>query len=373
LLGRALGRRAVEDAEVPGGVRPPADDGRLEPEVRRRMWRYAAGLAVIGLVNGVLSERLEIFFLGRLWTPAEVGFYSLAVTLALHARRLGPGAIGEALFPLITRLQGLGDRGGVGHAWREATRYLAMVGLPLAVGGAGLAEPLLLALFGPAYLAAAPAVAVMFAVAGLVSIALPAGAVILAREGHGFLLRASLLLAVLNVAADLALIPSYAALGAALANLLTQAVWLLAQVLVVSRWLGVGAPVGDVARVAAVTGLVFVPLGALRAHPAFGLLPDSLVGLAVAAVLYPPLLALAGALHAEDLARLQAAADRLPAGLRRLTERGLALVHRLAHASPCGRSRSPERRPLSGRDGGAGSAPDPGRVRPASPRRSIPE
>ena len=99
----------------------------------------------------------------------------------------------------------------------------------------------------------------------------------------------------------------------------------------------------------------------------------TMLGLAVAAVLYPPLLALAGALHAEDLARLQAAADRLPAGLRRLTERGLALVHRLAHASPCGRSRSPERRPLSGRDGGAGSAPDPGRVRPASPRRSIPE
>jgi O-antigen/teichoic acid export membrane protein len=374
LVHRALGGcAAAVKGDGRAAARTPGGDDRLAPDVRRRMWRYAAALAAIGLVNGVLSERLEIFFLGRLWTPAEVGFYSLAVTLALHARRLGPGAIGEVLFPVMTRLQGLGDRWGLGHAWREATRYLAMVGAPLAVAGAALAEPLLLALFGPAYLAAAPAVAVMFSVAGVVSVALPAGAVILAREGQGFVLRASLALAALNVVADLALIPTYAALGAALANLLTQAAWLLAQVVVVRRWLGVAPPVADMARVALATLLAFAPLGALRARPAFGLLPDSLAGLALAAALYLPLLALLGALRGEDVARLRAAADRLPAAARWITGRGLALLDRLTSGSPRGRSRSPGRRPRSGRDAGADSGPDPVGARPASPPRSTPE
>lgn len=300
------------------------------PALRRRMWRYAVVVGMVGLVNGVLSERLEIFVLGRFWPPAEVAFYSLAVTLALHARRLGPGAVGEVLLPVIARLQSLGDRWGVGHAWVEATRYLAVAGLPLAAGGVWLAEPVLDVLFGPAYLAAWPAVAVMFGVGAVVALALPAGAVILAREGHGFLLRASLLLAALNLVADLVLIPSYAALGAALANLLTQGVWALVQVLAVARWLGVAPPLADVARTAAVTLLACAPLAALRAWPVFGLVPDSAVGAVLAALLYLPLLVLAGAVRSRDLERLRATADRLPARFGRLTGPGLGLLQALA-------------------------------------------
>lgn len=330
LVRRALGDGAASGAGGGPAQRPPAGAARLEPEVRRRMWRYTLALSGIGLVNGVLSERLEIFFLGRLWTPAEVGFYSLAVTLALHARRLGPGALGEVLFPVITRLESLGDRWGVGHAWREATRVLAMVGLPLALGGAWLAEPLLLVLFGGAYLAAAPAVAVMFVTAGVVSLALPAGAVILARERQGFVLRTSLVLAAFNVVADLALIPSWAALGAALANLLTQGVWLLVQVVAVRRWLGVAPPAADLARTAAATLGAFLPLTALRAWPALGVLPDTVLGFAVAGLVYPPLLALTGALGREDLDRIGAAAERLPRAAARLTGPALALLGALA-------------------------------------------
>lgn len=330
LVRRALGTSAATGAGGGPAEPPPGGAGRLEPEVRRRMWRYTLTLSAIGLVNGVLSERLEIFFLGRLWTPAEVGFYSLAVTLALHARRLGPGALGEVLFPVITRLESLGDRWGVGHAWREATRGLAVLALPLAVGGAWLAEPLLLVLFGGAYLAAAPTVAVMFVTTAVVSLALPSGAVILARERQGFVLRASLVLAAFNVVADLALIPSWAALGAALANLLTQGVWLLVQVGAVRRWLGVAPPTADVARAAAATLVAFAPLAALRAWPALGFLADSVLGLVVALLVYPPLLALTGAVGREDLDRARAAADRLPAGVGRLTAPALALLGALA-------------------------------------------
>src|SRR5262249_49083387 len=105
-----------------------AAPGALGPETRRRMLRYAVLFGATNAANILLSERVEVFFLGRFWNPAEVGFYSLAVSLALYARRLAPTALDEALFPVIARLEGTRDRWSVANAWIHASRYLTILG-----------------------------------------------------------------------------------------------------------------------------------------------------------------------------------------------------------------------------------------------------
>jgi O-antigen/teichoic acid export membrane protein len=294
--------------------------------------RFGVLMGIMGALGGLLSERLEIFFLGRFWTPAEVGFYSLAMTLAFHIRRLGPGALGEVLFPVIAKLEGQRDAWGVGHAYVEATRYLSMAGVPLALGGALCAPAILRLLFGPQYLPAAPALAMLFVVAGVLSLSHPAAAVILSQERHAFLLTTSLGLVVLNVALDLVLIPPYGAIGAAAANAVTQAVWLVLQTAFVARWLRVAPPLADVGRSLLAGAVAFAPAAGLTAWLAsLGALAP-LLSTVLALGLYPWALAACGALTDADIRRLQAVEAALPKAVRRATGPALRGLHGWARA-----------------------------------------
>jgi O-antigen/teichoic acid export membrane protein len=308
-LGLALAARAGREHFR----RRPAGD--LDPDRRRRMWRYGLVLGLIGLPSALLSERLEVFIIARFWSAAEVGFYSLAAGLALHARRLAPSALAEALFPAISRLEGARDRWGVANAYVQATRYLTMMAWPLAFAGAILAEPAIRVLFGPEYRPAAPVLAVLMLAAGLVSIGHPAVAVIYSQERHRFIVVSSLLVVLLNVGLDLALIPAHAGLGAAVANTLAQLVLLGLQTLGVARWLGVAPPAGTALRSLVAGVVAFGPVAGLR----WWLGSGDLLGLAVltggAGAVYAWLLAVFGAVESDDLRRLRALGAALPGPL----------------------------------------------------------
>jgi O-antigen/teichoic acid export membrane protein len=200
----------------------------------------------------------------------------------------------------------------------HSTRYLAMAGWPLALGGALLAEPLVRLLFGPAYGAAAPAIAILVATAGVVAMGHPAVAVVYSQERHRFLVVSSVAMVALNVALDFLLIPTWAAAGAAAANAAAQGVLLLAQTVFAARWLGVRPPTADIARSLGASVVAFAPAAALRAwFAAAGPLPLGLLVVAGLAA-YPWLLAAFGALGSGDIARLQAIEAALPPPLRAL-------------------------------------------------------
>lgn len=295
-------------AELGSGGPPAA----LPPALRARMWRYSVLVGATALTGALLSERLEVFFLGRFWNATEVGFYSLAMTLAFHARRQIPSAIGEVLFPVIARLHGAGDAWGVRNAFVHATRYLAIVGFALGLGGAICAAPLLTLLFGTAYRPAAPALAILFAASGVIALSPPASSVILSTERHRFLLTSSLLVALANVLLDLLLIPPYAAVGAALANAITHSLLLAVQMTAVSRWLATSLPLGNLARALAAAAAAWLPAAVLRAWPLLGDVVDLGLGVAAFLLLYPLALAASGALIGEDIVRLRAVSQRLP-------------------------------------------------------------
>jgi len=285
-------------------------------QVRARMWRYSTMLGAIGITGGLLSERLEVFFLGRFQGAAEVAFYSLAFTLAFHARRVGPTAVGEVLFPVISGLEGRGDRWGVANAYVEATRHLLVIGVPFALGGALFAAPALHVLFGAAYAPAAAPLAWLLAGAALVALTSPATSVILSSERHRVLLIATIVLAAANVGLDLLLIPAHGALGAALANVTIQALLLVVQTVVVRRVLSARLPIGSLVRTLAAAGIALAPCVALRVSPVLGEVADAAIGLAIFGVLYPILVVRLGALDVRDLARVRTVAEALPAPFR---------------------------------------------------------
>lgn len=307
-LGVALAARAG------GSELRPRSPGELEPALRARMWRYGLTLGALGIPAALLSERLEVFFLGRFWAPADVAFYSLAAGLALHARRLGPSALGEVLFPVIAHLEGRRDAWGVANAYVHSTRYLVMAGWPVALGGALLAEPLIRLLFGAAYAPAVPAMVILVVGAGIVAMGHPAVAVIYSQERNAFLIVSSVAIVALNIVLDLVLIPPWGAVGAAVANAVVQAVLLAVHTLWVSRWLGVRPPVADALRSLAAAILAFAPAFVLQSWPV-GPFPVALL-VVIGLLAYPWLLAVLGALQAGDVTRLQAIEAALPSNVR---------------------------------------------------------
>jgi O-antigen/teichoic acid export membrane protein len=294
-----------------GAPRAALPDGE-----RARLGRYALVMGLIALLGAVIWERSEIFFLGR-YSPAEqVGFYSLAYTLALHVRRTLPTPVGEVLFPVFARLQGLGDGWGIANALVHSTRYLAMVACPMALGGFLFAAPLVRLLFGRAYEGAAPVLAILLVSAAAVSLSHPASAVLVNRERYRFLVGSSASLAAASVVLDLLLIPRWAALGAAVANTVVQVAAVAAQMVAAARLLRVHLPVGHILRCLAAAAIALAPALLVRARSMAGDAADLALMAAVAGLAYPVCLRAVGAFVAEDVARLRAIEPMLPAPAR---------------------------------------------------------
>jgi O-antigen/teichoic acid export membrane protein len=240
--------------------------------------------------------------------------------VAAQASRI-PYQASTVLFPRFPALVGSGRAAEVAGLHAAAMRYLVLLGAPLAVGLAVTAPALVRLLYGPAYGAAAPALATL-ALGSVVAFAAGASpAVLHALKRQDRLLRQGLLAAGADVALALVLIPLAGALGAALASALAQGLASLLAIRAAVRLAGAGVPVAALARIVGAALL----MGTLAALPALVL--DGLGGLLgavlVGAPAYPLALRALRALSAEDLDRARALVERLPTPAR---TGGLALA-----------------------------------------------
>ncbi len=200
----------------------------LPAPLRARLLHYNLVLAVLLLLNAIVWQRSELLFLGRLQDAEQVAFYALPFALTERLTSLLPGALLGVLLPGLTYLQGAGDPARFTAALSDALRYLAMLTLPVCLFGIPLAPAVIAILYGPRFSQAALVlqlllVAMIFGVLGQAS-----SSALLGLEAQGWLLKTGVIAAVVNLALDLALIPRWGAVGAALANTAAQAGWALA-------------------------------------------------------------------------------------------------------------------------------------------------
>src|SRR5262249_20083726 len=115
---------------------------------------YVSSLAVVAVLEALVRDRSEIFFLRMFAAPEEIAFYSLAFGLATRVMVVPEIAVG-ALLPALAALHGRGDRGEFSRVYRTAMRYVALSGAPIAALVAALAPGVIAWLYGAAYLPAA--------------------------------------------------------------------------------------------------------------------------------------------------------------------------------------------------------------------------
>lgn len=200
----------------------------LPAELRSRVLRYNFGLAVLVVMNVIVWQRSELVFLGRFSGPEQVAYYAVPFSLTQRITELLPGAVLGVLLPSLSFAYGAADPARFGEILSSAARYLAMLALPTCAFGIPLAAAGIGLLYGPAYLPAVPVLQILLAASIFGVVGQAASAALLGMEQQSWLLKTGLAAVALSLALDFLLIPRWGAIGAAIANGVTQAAWAMA-------------------------------------------------------------------------------------------------------------------------------------------------
>jgi O-antigen/teichoic acid export membrane protein len=302
----------------------PADD----PVLRRRLLGFVAVWSWLMIVDMVVWEQSEIYFLGIFWPGHQVAFYTLAFSLSARAMALLPLAVGDVVIPTASRAFGQGGDEALGRIYNASTRYLVLLAVPVAVVGIVLADAVVRLGAGADYAPAVPLLRVLLVSASLGAIGAGSWAVLTAAERRRALAIMGASAVAVNIALDLLLIPRQGAAGAAAANFIAQALPVTAGAVytcVVFRtsfpWTSLGRSV-----------LACIP-SAVSLVLARRLLPGPVgigLGLVSAAALYVLVLTALGAVRTDDVRAAETALRFMPAGTR---ERILLFLRRHARGS----------------------------------------
>jgi O-antigen/teichoic acid export membrane protein len=288
----------------------------LSQGATRNLAKYAAIASILLLVDFIINDRSELFFI-KLYRPdAEVGYYSLAFAMATYPIQLIPGALGSVLMPAISEQFGRGDSSRLAAIYVTSARYLMMLAFPLSAGGIVMARPLVIALFGQDYTPMVLPTQILMGAGAAYAVSLSTSSVIWGTNRPLFFLLMGTCMVPVNLGACNLLIPLYGMKGAALAQWST-AVSLPITVWYVTSRLGVSWPYRDTARIIAACVVMAVAVAFLRSNlQATSLIP---VVILLGAGIYFVLLLISRALRGPDLDLLRVAWGRrgLPGWLGR--------------------------------------------------------
>jgi len=249
----------------------------------------------LNMLFGSLYLSVDVLILAWMHDDAEVGIYRGAVML-ITLFPIIANTLTTGVFPRMARH--LGRRAEAGAELRFVSRVLLAISLPAAVGGMVVAEPLMVFVGGGEF---APSALPFFIMAPLLPLRFlnnGFATTLSALDRQDDRTRGVLLAAILNLGANLAVIPVYGAAGAAATTLATE-VALLA-------WNGWRVrPLVSGLRLGEAIARVGVPVAAMAA--ALLLLPPLhvLLTVGVGVVVYAAVAALTGAIHPRDIVQLR--------------------------------------------------------------------
>lgn len=206
----------------------------------RKVWRTlvrgGGPLALISLL-GLINYRLDVVVLGALAGTRDVGIYAVATRFVDAALPLASFFVAAA-FPILSATATHAPE----HRQRQARRaaeFLVLASVPLAVGGCVFAPQLVHLVAGSAYASAALPLRLLLVSLPLSYLSTFMLFMLIAADRQRRVMPLVVASIVLNLVLNVALVPSYGAVGPAIATLVSEAVGAIALVAIVRRTLGV--------------------------------------------------------------------------------------------------------------------------------------
>ncbi len=188
----------------------------MPPDLLRRVLLYCRDVTLILIIDSILYDRSELFFLRRFATDSEIAYYSQSFELAIKAMAI-PAIVSGVLIPSFSSLVGQQDRKRFGDLHYSSYRILALIAMPIGLGGAAVA-PAFVKLYGPDFFEMAPVLAILLVGNIVGALAAISATVLHSVERQNIIVRLGFTVAVINIGLDFLLIPSFGAVGAAIAN-----------------------------------------------------------------------------------------------------------------------------------------------------------
>jgi O-antigen/teichoic acid export membrane protein len=188
----------------------------LSPE----MLRYGRYIWFSDLVEIIILSRIEFLFLGIFLSPTSIGYFAAGLGLAGLIEQIML-QISPAIIVNFTEAHAKSDRQSLDAAYGRVIRIVALVMLPISMGGAVVMPELLPLIFGDAFEPAVPAAATLLAFVWLAGMSVIPWGIISASGSSAILLRAQIASAVTTILLLTALVPSLGLEGAALARAMT--------------------------------------------------------------------------------------------------------------------------------------------------------
>lgn len=207
------------------------------------MMRYGRFVSAGSILN-VLDRTIDNIAVARLLGTAPLGYYTIAFRLATFPTTVIGYTVSRVMFPVYSMLQG--DRQAVRRAYLQTLQRIAIVALPVSVGVAVAAKPIVLALLGEKWLVVVTPLRILAFYGLLRTFIAPAGEVFkgIGKPHLGLLVSVTHL--ALAVPILYVLTRSFGLDGAALGMLILMATTGLPAMYLAMRLLG--ATVVDVAR-----------------------------------------------------------------------------------------------------------------------------
>jgi O-antigen/teichoic acid export membrane protein len=251
----------------------------------------------IFLVLGTIYFQIDAIMLSLFQGDQAVGLFESVIRLTMVLMII-PEAFTEAIFPVLSRSFSLGQDRTV--LYYKALKLMGLVGLPITIGLLGLADKIILSLYGAEYLPAIPALQILALMVCVRFLAYVPGVLLTSIDRQTTRMIVVGVCAVLNVVMNLIVIPRWGFVGAAYDTLVTNVVLLSLYVFFVWRS---GYPLEArhwtmMLRILTCAGLLYVFVIALR-----GL--DLLVLTLLGATLYLVSILLLGIVRPDELAAVR--------------------------------------------------------------------
>lgn len=188
----------------------------------KEIFSYSGSIYLITLLDAVIWQKSEIFFLGFFSQSSEIAFYSIAYGLANMVILVIANSFNSALVPVFSQLKVKGENLRIKTGYLRTTKLLSIIMVPVATGLLVLSPRLISLVYGPAYLASSTIFSILVIPVTLAAIAGSGSALIYSLNKQWFIIRWGVPLAIINIVLDFLLIPSFGGLGAAFANSTTQ-------------------------------------------------------------------------------------------------------------------------------------------------------
>ena len=223
---------------------------------KREILDYNRSAVGVHFVDLVVWSRSENYFLGRYCAASQIAYYNLAQNLIVKLTGTLPNLMWRLLLPLTSQHHGRMETEKMRKTYHHALRYAAFFAFPTIAICFLAAYELVVIFYGHAYSEAKDCFRILCAGALLSSLAQPGSAVIYASNRQDFILKYGALLAVLNIALCIYLVPRYGSRGAAFCYSFTTSLGVIGGFVFTGRSLGLRAPWGAWSKAALATAVL---------------------------------------------------------------------------------------------------------------------